>query len=81
MNASTSRNASASSRGMTDSNSGLPSTSLRVNPVARSQASLKSMMRPCSSSTQTSACVVCVRASANASPSSNVLFRGNSLIT
>ncbi len=39
-------NASRSSGGMTTSRALRPSTSARVNPVARSHASLKSRMRP-----------------------------------
>src|SRR5947208_2740308 len=64
----TSPNASASSGGMTKSRALPPSTSSRVNPVARSQASLKKRIRPSRSSTQTRDCVVSVRTLANSSP-------------
>ena len=53
-------------------------TSSRVNPVARSHASLKSRIRPSSSYTHTSDCVVSVRIRANESPmtSSWSMFAG-----
>src|SRR3954463_816505 len=56
---------------MTTSRASRPMTSSRVNPVARSHASLNSRIRPSRSYTQTSDWVVSVRTRANESPTTN----------
>jgi hypothetical protein len=63
---------------MTTSRASRPSTFSRVRPVARSQASLKSRIRPSRSYTQTSDWVVSVRILANESPTTNSSVLGNS---
>ena len=80
MYASTSRNASLSSGGISVSVSSRPITSSREKPVARSQASLKRRARPASSRTQTSDCVVSASTRANSSPSSKSVDRRRVLI-
>src|SRR5436309_3856095 len=61
---------------MTKLRASQPSTSSRVNPVARTHESLKKRMRPALSKTQTSDIVVSVRTLANSSPTMNSVVSG-----
>src|ERR1700754_47345 len=63
---------------MTMSRASRPRTSAREKPVARSHASLKSLMRPARSRTHTSDCVVSVRIRAKESPITNSAGGGES---